>query len=72
MANETLALLNRRLDELTASYSAKSPLYQDLQQTVIHLQQTLKNLDELTVTISSRPSTLIFSDPKKPDPIPEP
>ncbi len=72
MANDTLTMLNSRLDELTSSYSAKSPLYQELQQAVTHLQQTLKNLDELTVTISSRPSSLIFSDPKKPDPIPEP
>lgn len=72
MANDTLAMLNKRLDTLTASYSAKSPLYQDLQQAITHLRQTLKNLDELTVTISSRPSALIFSDPKKPDPIPEP
>ena len=72
MANDTLAMLNKRLDTLTASYSAKSPLYRELQQAVTHLQQTLNNLDELTVSISSKPSSLIFSDPKKPDPIPEP
>jgi paraquat-inducible protein B len=72
LANELLTLLNKRLDELSASYSAESPLYQDLQQTVAHLQQTLRNLDELTVKIASNPSTLIFSDTQKPDPIPEP
>ncbi len=62
--------INTTLDELKLTLKGLSPdsdLYQDLSDSVIQLNATLRNIEQLTYTIDTRPNSLFFSKPKQED-----
>jgi paraquat-inducible protein B len=66
--------LNETLAELRKTLSAISPdtaLGQSLSDSVFELNRTLRNLEELTRTLSEKPNSLVFPTESTADPIPE-
>jgi len=66
--------LNQTLAELRKTLSAISPdtaLGQSLSDSVFELNRTLRNLEELTRTLSEKPNSLVFPTESPADPIPE-
>jgi paraquat-inducible protein B len=66
--------LNQTLAELRKTLSAISPdtaLGQSLGDSVFELNRTLRNLEELTRTLSEKPNSLVFPTQSPADPIPE-
>ncbi|MEA3464444.1 MAG: intermembrane transport protein PqiB [Thermodesulfobacteriota bacterium] len=69
--NKTLQQLRLSLNRLAGDFSAGSPVYRQLGHSLDQLQQTLHSVEQLTNQLSTRPSTLIFSDPHPDDRQPE-
>jgi paraquat-inducible protein B len=65
--NQTLAELRKAL----ASLSPDSAVGQSLSNSVFELNRTLRNLEELTRTLSEKPNSLVFPTEIPADPIPE-
>jgi paraquat-inducible protein B len=65
--NQTLADLRKAL----ANLSPESAVGQSLSNSVFELNQTLRNLEDLTRTLSEKPSSLVFPSKNSADPIPE-
>jgi paraquat-inducible protein B len=65
--NQTLAELRKSL----ASLSPDSAVGQSLSNSVFELNRTLRNLEELTRTLSEKPNSLVFPTENSADPIPE-
>lgn len=66
--------INTTLIELKSILKGLSPdsdLYQDLSESIAQLNATMRNIEQLTYTIDSKPNSLIFSKPKPPDTQPE-
>jgi paraquat-inducible protein B len=66
--------LNQTLEELRKTLSTISPdtaLGQSLGDSVFELNRTLRNLEELTRTLSEKPNSLVFPTESPADPIPE-
>lgn len=66
--------IHSTIDEFRETMQGLSPdsqLYQDLSETISQLNATLSNIEKLTYTIETKPSTLIFSRPKSQDLEPE-
>ncbi len=62
--------LNATLQELQKTLRGISPdsgLYQDLNKSIVQLEATLRNVEQLTYTIDTKPNSLIFSKPKTED-----
>lgn len=69
-ADEAFGRFNKTLTELEDTLNGLQPdssLYQSLEQSLSELQSTLKEIQPLVREISNKPSSLIFSDPDKPD-----
>ncbi len=64
---QTLAELRKTL----AGLSPDSAIGDSLNSSLYELNRTLRNLEELTRTLSDQPNALLFSSDKRPDPIPE-
>lgn len=69
--NETLLELRNKLSAVIANYSAGSPVYSQLDQSLVQLQQTLYSIEQLSNQVDTQPSRLIFSDPRPADLLPE-
>lgn len=67
----TLLELRQKLSAIVGDYSADSPIYQQLNQNLSQLQQTLHSIEQLSHHTGTQPSRLIFSDPKPADLQPE-
>ena len=65
--SQTLAELRQTLD----SFSPDSAVGESLGSSVFELNQALRNLEELTRTLSAKPNSLLFPTDSPPDPIPE-
>ena len=65
--NQTLAELRNAL----SSISPDSAMGQSLSDSVFELNRTLRNLEELTRTLSEKPNSLVFPTENPADPIPE-
>lgn len=66
--------LNATLEELKQvleGVSPGSPIYQELTSSIDQLNATLRNIENLTYTLDTKPSSLIFSKPQPPDTQPE-
>ena len=66
--------INRTLAELRQAISGVSPdsaVGQSLSSSILELNQAMRNLEELTRTLSAKPNSLIFSTDLPADPIPE-
>lgn len=66
--------INTTLDELKVTLKGLSPdsaLYQDLNDSIEQLNATMRNIEQLTYTINTKPNSLIFSKPKQQDLQPE-
>jgi paraquat-inducible protein B len=66
--------INRTLAELRKAISGLSPdsaVGQSLSSSILELNQAMRNLEELTRTLSAKPNSLIFSTDLPADPIPE-
>lgn len=66
--------LNQTLAELRKALSAISPdsaVGQSISNSVFELNRTLRNLEELTRTLSEKPNSLVFPTDVPADPIPE-
>ncbi len=66
---ELPANINKSLsqfEETLAGFSPDQPLYQDLEQTVFILNQSLSNLDLLLKKLKDKPNALIFNSKNKP------
>lgn len=62
--------INSTLEELRLALKGLSPdstLYQDLSDSITQLNATLRNIEQLTYTIDTKPNSLIFSKPKQQD-----
>ena len=62
------------LNELKSTLKGLSPdskLYQDLSNSIAQLNATLRNIEQLSYTIDTKPNSLIFSKPKQQDIQPE-
>ncbi len=62
----TLVELRQTLD----GFSPGSPVHTELEQVLTDLSGTLAGLDDLSQTLSAKPSALVFSRPRGPDPEP--
>lgn len=69
--NTTLMELRNKLSSLIGDYSAGSPVYQQLDQNLDQLQQTLYSIEQLSNQVDTQPNRLIFSKPKAADLSPE-
>lgn len=69
--NDTLLVLRDKLSAIIADYSAGSPVYHQLDQNLDQLQQMLYSIEQLANQVDSQPSSLIFSDPRPADLLPE-
>jgi paraquat-inducible protein B len=65
--SETLAELRQTLN----GFSPDSAVGESLGSSVFELNQALRNLEELTRTLSAKPNSLLFPTDSPPDPIPE-
>jgi paraquat-inducible protein B len=65
--SDTLVELRSVLD----GFSQDAELYQDLNSSLSSLDQTLESLNRLAKELADKPSSVIFSAPRKDDPIPE-
>lgn len=65
--NATLADLRKSLDAL----APQSELYQGINSSLLRLNNTLGNLDQLTRTLAAQPSAVVLPAPATPDPLPE-
>jgi len=65
--SDTLAELRQTLSTL----SPDSPMGQSISNSVFELNRTLRNLEELTRTLSEKPNSLVFPTDFPADPIPE-
>jgi paraquat-inducible protein B len=65
--SRTLAELRQTLD----GFSPDSAVGESLGSSVFELNQALRNLEELTRTLSAKPNSLLFPTDSPPDPIPE-
>lgn len=65
--NQTLAELRKAL----SSFSPDTAVGQSLSDSVFELNRTLRNLEELTRTLSTKPNSLLFPTANPADPIPE-
>lgn len=65
--NKTLAELREKLDLI----STDSAVGQSMSDSIYELNRTLRNLEELTRTLSERPNSLLFPTEISADPIPE-
>ena len=65
--SDTLAELRQTLSAL----SPDSPMGQSISNSVFELNRTLRNLEELTRTLSEKPNSLVFPTDFPADPIPE-
>jgi paraquat-inducible protein B len=65
--SRTLAELRQTLD----GFSPDSAVGESLGSSVFELNQALRNLEELTRTLSAKPNSLLFPNDSPPDPIPE-
>ena len=66
--------INATLNELKLVLEGLSPdsdFYRDLSDSLEQLNQTMRNIEEVTYTIDTKPNSLIFSKPKKQDTQPE-
>lgn len=66
--------INRTLAELRhaiGGVSPESPVGRSLSSSIFELNQAMRNLEELTRTLSAKPNSLIFSPDLPADPIPE-
>lgn len=55
------------LREVLNGMSPDSNMYQDLNESIQQLNSTMRNIEELTYTIDTKPNSIIFSKPKKLD-----
>jgi len=55
------------LREVLNGMSPDSNMYQDLSESIQQLNSTMRNIEELTYTIDTKPNSIIFSKPKKLD-----
>jgi len=65
--SDTLVELRSVLD----GFSQDAELYQDLNSSLSSLDQTLESLNRLAKELADKPSSVIFSSPRKDDPTPE-
>jgi len=65
--SQILAELRQTLE----SFSPESAVGESLGSSVFELNQALRNLEELTRTLSAKPNSLLFPTDSPPDPIPE-
>ena len=65
--NETLI----ELQSLLEGMSPDSEFYQNLNDSIAQLNDTLRNIEHLTYTVDTKPSSIIFSKPKQQDIQPE-
>ena len=66
--------INTTLEELRSTLKGLSPdsvLYQELSDSIEQLNATMRNIEQLTYTIDTKPNSLIFSQPKQQDLQPE-
>jgi paraquat-inducible protein B len=78
LANEATQNIPKALDEsliqlkeVLEGFSPDTDLYRDLNNSIKQLNETLRNLEGVTHTMDSKPSSLIFSDPRPADIQPE-
>jgi paraquat-inducible protein B len=69
--SDTLLELRRKLSGVIADYSAGSPVYRQLDKNLDQLQQTLHSIEQLSIQVDGQPSSLIFSQPRSADLLPE-
>ena len=55
-----------QLDDTLAGFSPDKELYQDIEQTVYILNQSLSDLDQLLKKLKDKPNALIFNSKTKP------
>ncbi|MDQ3198483.1 MAG: MlaD family protein, partial [Verrucomicrobiota bacterium] len=67
-ATETLAAMKATLDDLNktvAGYGENGPLYQNINETLRQIDETLRSIRSLSSTIERKPNSLIFGKPGK-------
>ena len=60
-----------QLDETLSGFSSDKELYQDIEQTVYILNQSLLDLDQLLKKLKDKPNALIFNSKANPKVIPK-
>ena len=56
---------------LLAAYQQGAPVYEQLGESLQHLNRILRDLEPLMNTLSRKPNALIFGAPSEHDPIPQ-
>ncbi len=68
---ESMHAVLEELQSVLKGLSPDSDFYQDLNETMRQLNATMRNIESLTYTMDTKPSSILFSNPKKQDLQPE-
>ncbi len=68
---ESIYAVLEELQSVLKGLSPDSDFYQDLSESIAQLNATMRNIEQLTYTIDTKPNSLIFSKPKQKDLQPE-
>ena len=68
---ESIHSVLEELKSVLKGISPNSDFYQDLNETIKQLNATMRNIESLTYTMDTKPSSIIFSNPKQQDLQPE-
>lgn len=64
---ESIHAVLEELQSVLKGISPDSNMYQDLNESIQQLNATMRNIEELTYTIDTKPNSIIFSKPKQDD-----
>lgn len=60
----------RQLQKTLQGFDPDSPMYQELQETLIELEEVMQQLQPVLKKVNEKPNALVFGEDARPDPVP--